>query len=126
MLYRDTHIQYLRKQAKDPLDLVQRRKPDRLLDYQLRRQDDRHQQQDQVHLGSKYLNHLPLLPRGSHRVERKDKFGMGKRLLELLILSLRCKKWQVWSWRRLMGTKVREGDWMEYHLKCRKLGFARI
>jgi hypothetical protein len=90
----NTNIQYRRKQAKGHLDLVQPRKLDRPPDLQPRRQDDQHQQQVQVHLGSKYLNHLPPLHPGSHKGERRDKHGMGKRLLESLILSLRCKKSQ--------------------------------
>jgi hypothetical protein len=86
----NTDIQYRRKQAKDHLGLVQPKRLNQALDLQPRRQDDQHQQQD--HQDSKYLNHLPPLRQDSHRVERRDKFGMGKLLPELLILSLRCKK----------------------------------
>jgi hypothetical protein len=122
----NTDIQYRRKQAKDPLDLVQPRKLDRLLDHQLRLQDDQHQQQERQ--GLKYLNHLPLLRlrQGFHRVEKRDKYAMEKLLLELLISSHRFMKSPLWSWARLMRTKVREEGWMEYRLKCRKLGSARI
>jgi hypothetical protein len=51
---------------------------------------------------------------------------MEKPLLGSLILSPRFKRSPLWSWMRLMGTKVRGEGWMEYRLKCRKLGFARI
>jgi hypothetical protein len=53
---------------------------------------------------------------------------MGKPLLEYLIWSRPLRRsldWncrmRTWTWR-----KMRRGNWMEYHLKCRKLGYVRI
>jgi len=75
-----TDIQYRRRQDKGLLDLVQLKRLDRPLGHRPRQQDDPHQQQ--AHQDSKYLNHLPLLPPGSQKGEKRDKPDMGKLLLE--------------------------------------------